>query len=70
MSTYNIYAFVPCDADLCALGTKIYANDAHIFDGGVFLRKVLRWGKRLDFSKGAMQERECAIKRRTVAKDK
>lgn len=28
-STYNIYAFVPCDTDLCALGTEIYANDAH-----------------------------------------
>ena len=29
MPTYNVYAFVSCDTDLCALGAKVYANDAH-----------------------------------------
>jgi hypothetical protein len=56
--TYDVNALVPGDADLCALRTKIYADDTH---GEVGLRSIDNgisgWGTAVDKDENTSQRR-------------
>lgn len=62
-STYNVNAFVPGDTNLCALSTKIYANDTHGCGKRGLSRQAIESGKRLDSTRLNGKERGCARSR-------